>query len=84
MLKQNYPNPFNPSTVIQFQVASRGFVSLKVYDVAGREVATLVNENKSPGNYSVVFDAGNLASGMYVYRLEAGSFRAARKMLVTK
>ena len=83
-LFQNYPNPFNPSTVIGFQVPSSGFVSLKVYDVLGREVATLVNEREKAGSYSVTFDAGNLPSGVYFYRITAGSFVETKKLVVLR
>ncbi len=91
-LLQNYPNPFNPSTRIPFSVGGSSgsaspatwFVSLKVYDILGREVRTLVNENLQSGNYQVTFDAGTLASGVYIYRLTAGSFVAARKLIVLK
>ncbi len=85
-LEQNYPNPFNPSTSIQYAVGSRQFVSLKVYDVLGREVATLVNEYKSAGRYSVEFTVKNeqLSSGVYFYRLTAGSYSAVKKMVLLK
>ncbi len=73
-LYQNYPNPFNPSTVIKFSVPNQSFVSLKVYDITGREVTTLINEEKSTGTYSVNFKADNLSSGMYIYRLACGKF----------
>jgi hypothetical protein len=83
-LEQNYPNPFNPSTFIRFQVPEDGWVTLSVYDVLGRDIAVLVNEPKSPGSYAVEFDATGLASGLYVYRLAAGSFTLARKMMLVK
>jgi photosystem II stability/assembly factor-like uncharacterized protein len=83
-LKQNYPNPFNPSTSIQYAITSRQFVTLKVYDVLGNEVATLVSEEKDRGVYSVNFDASRLATGMYLYRIQAGSFIEAKKMLMIK
>jgi hypothetical protein len=83
-LTQNYPNPFNPSTVISYQLPAGSFVTLKVYDILGREVATLVNEVKPPGTYTVRFDASGLASGVYVYRLTAGDFVQTCKMLVIK
>jgi hypothetical protein len=73
-LYQNYPNPFNPTTNFEFRIAEFGLVSLKVYDVLGREVATLVNEERPAGNYEIKFDAGKLASGIYIYQLKAGSF----------
>ena len=83
-LNQNYPNPFNPSTIINFQIPEEGFVTLKVYDILGREVKTLVNENKTAGNYKIDFDAGKLASGVYVYRLNSKNFTEAKKMLLLR
>ncbi len=83
-LHQNYPNPFNPTTSIEYQVASTEKVSIKVYDVLGREIRTLVNEQKSPGSYSVNFDASNLSSGIYFYVLEAGNVRLSKKMMLIK
>ena len=83
-LEQNYPNPFNPSTTINFQIANSEFVSLKVFDILGREVTSLLNEQKSPGTYSVQFDAKNLPSGVYVYQLRTGSSLETKKMLLLK
>lgn len=83
-LAQNYPNPFNPRTHVQFTVAGIQFVVLKVYDVLGREVATLVNETKQPGEYSVDWDAGNQPSGVYYYRMTAGSFVETRKLVLIR
>ena len=83
-LSQNYPNPFNPSTTIKFQVSSFKFVSLKVYDVLGREVATLVNEQKSPGIYTVQWDASGVASGVYFYRLASGGFIETKRLLLLR
>ncbi len=83
-LHQNYPNPFNPTTNIEYRIANSGFVSLKVYDVLGREVATLLNEVRKPGGYQITFDARGLASGVYFYRLTAGGFSQVKKMLLTK
>jgi hypothetical protein len=83
-LFQNYPNPFNPSTNIGFRIADRGFVSLKVYDVTGREMATLVAENLMPGDYEYRWDARRFASGIYFYKIKAGSFSKTRKMVVMK
>jgi photosystem II stability/assembly factor-like uncharacterized protein len=83
-LGQNYPNPFNPTTNIEFRISEFGFVSLKVYDVLGNEVATLVNEEKSAGTYDVEFDARDLTSGMYFYQLQAGTFIKTRKMVLIK
>jgi hypothetical protein len=83
-LFQNYPNPFNPSTKIGFKVQGSGFTSLKVYDVLGQEVATLVNENLQPGSYEVTFDATGLASGVYYYRLRSGEFTQTKRMMLAK
>lgn len=83
-LGQNYPNPFNPATRIPFSVRGSEFVSLKVYNVLGQQVATLVNEVKQPGSYEVQWDASGLGSGMYFYRLQAGEFVQARKLLLLR
>jgi len=81
-LEQNYPNPFNPSTVIGYQLPLTGNVTLKVYDVLGSKVATLVDEYREAGRYEVVFDASNLASGIYIYELQAGSIIQSKKMVL--
>jgi len=83
-LEQNYPNPFNPSTKISWQAPVSGWQTLKVYDVLGNEVATLVNEEKPAGNYEVEFDASNLSSGVYFYILKAGDFIQSKKMILMK
>ena len=83
-LFQNYPNPFNPSTTIKFQIPNDGFVTLKVYDIIGNEVTTLINEQKPQGRYEVNFNASSLASGVYIYKLQAGSFADTKKMLLLK
>jgi hypothetical protein len=83
-LKQNYPNPFNPTTTISWQSPVGSHQTLKVYDVLGNEVATLVNEYREAGRYEVTFDASNLASGMYLYRLQSGSFVETKKMILIK
>ncbi|MFN3639254.1 MAG: T9SS type A sorting domain-containing protein, partial [Chloroherpetonaceae bacterium] len=83
-LEQNYPNPFNPTTNISYVLPKAENVSLKVYDVLGREVATLVNEVKAAGAYTVPFNASNLASGVYFYKLQAGSFVQTKKMMLVK
>ena len=83
-LSQNYPNPFNPSTNIRYSVPERSNVVLKIYDILGSEVSTLVNENKDAGIYSFNFNASHLASGMYLYRLQAGSFVQTKKMILIK
>jgi photosystem II stability/assembly factor-like uncharacterized protein len=81
-LAQNYPNPFNPSTAIGFQVTAYSHVRLSIYDLLGREVATLVNEVKAPGSYEVTWDAGGMASGVYLYRLNAGDFTQTKRLLL--
>ncbi len=84
ILEQNYPNPFNPITNLEFGISNLGFVTLKVYDVLGNEVKTLVNENKPAGRYTVTFDGSNLSSGIYFYKLEAGNFSEVKKMTLLK
>lgn len=83
-LSQNYPNPFNPSTKIAYTLGERSAVSVKVYDVLGNEVASLVNTTQEAGKYDVTFDAGKLASGLYVYTLNAGNFTSSKKMMLLK
>jgi predicted extracellular nuclease len=83
-LEQNYPNPFNPSTNIRYELPTGAAVSLRVYDLLGREVATLVNETQAPGRYTVRFDGSSLSSGIYFTRLQAGTFVTMRKMLLVK
>ncbi len=83
-LGQNYPNPFNPKTKIAYTISIQSLVTLKIYDILGREVKTLVNEVKSPGSYWVEFDASSIASGIYFYKLEAGYFKEVKKMIVIK
>ncbi len=90
-LGQNYPNPFNPITNIEYRIPNKEFVSLKVYDVLGNEVATLVNEEKSAGRYEVIFDGSNLpagkaglSSGVYIYRITAGDYSASKKLMLLK
>ncbi len=83
-LKQNFPNPFNPSTSIQYTVGNKQFVSLKVYDVLGNEVATLVNEEQQAGVHSINFNSAHLSSGVYFYRLETGKFSETKSMILIK
>lgn len=83
-LSQNYPNPFNPETRINFSTGKTELVTLKVYDVLGSETALLINEVKEPGNYSVSFDGSRLASGIYIYKLTAGTFTSIKKMILSK
>jgi len=84
VLEQNYPNPFNPSTTINFEIPNGSFVSLKVYDTNGREISSLVNELKNAGYYSVKFNAANLSSGIYFYKIQAGEFSAVKKLVLVK
>lgn len=83
-LLQNYPNPFNPVTTIKFQIPKEGYVVLKVYDILGREVRTLVNDYKPIGKYSIDFNASSLASGTYIYELRVNDFKAVKKFILLK
>jgi hypothetical protein len=83
-LSQNFPNPFNPVTKINFTLPKQGFVTLKIYDVLGREVRTLVNEVKSAGSYAVDFNASEYSSGVYFYRLESNGFTDIKRMVLIK
>ena len=83
-LSQNYPNPFNPSTTIIYQLPAQIHVTLKVFDVLGREIATLVNSVEQPGYKSVNFNANNFASGVYYYRLQAGNFIETKKLVLLR
>jgi hypothetical protein len=83
-LSQNYPNPFNPVTNIKYSIAYQGFVSLKIYDILGREIRTLVNEVKTPGEYFISFNGVDLASGIYFYRIKAGNFVSVKRMVLIK
>jgi tetratricopeptide (TPR) repeat protein len=83
-LSQNYPNPFNPSTTIRYQIPKSGIVTLKVYDILGKEVATLVNENKAEGSYDFTFNASRFASGVYIYQLRVNDFVSSKKMIMLK
>jgi len=83
-LSQNYPNPFNPSTIINYSLPSKGYVSLKIYDIMGREVLTLVDETKESGNYSVTFNGNKLSSGVYIYTLSSSKQQISKKLLLIK
>jgi uncharacterized delta-60 repeat protein len=83
-LEQNYPNPFNPSTIIRYQLPANNYVTLKVYDISGKEVAELVNGTQRPGEYEVEFDGSSFASGIYFYSLIAGDFKKTKKMILLK
>ena len=84
VLWQNYPNPFNPNSDIRYQISDVAHVRLVVYDILGREVATLVNERKAPGTYEVKFGGAGLSSGVYIYRMTAGKFTETRRMILLK
>ena len=83
-LQQNYPNPFNPATTISFTLPSRSYVSLKVFDLIGREIATIFSEEMSAGTYSKRWDAEKISSGIYFYRLQAGTFTETKKLVLLK
>jgi hypothetical protein len=83
-LYNNYPNPFNPATTIDYSIPKTSLVTIKVFDILGREVKTLVNEEKTSGNYSIKFNESGLASGVYFYRLQSGDFVSTKKMLLLK
>jgi len=83
-LSQNYPNPFNPSTSISYQLPTSGLVTIKVYNVIGKEIATLVNEYQQSGSYSKEFSANGLTSGVYFYTIKSGNFTATKKMIFLK
>jgi hypothetical protein len=83
-LFQNYPNPFNPTTTISFSLPSKSFVTLKMFDVLGKEVASIVSEEMSQGSYSMQWNASNMPSGVYFYRLQAGSFTETRKLVLLR
>jgi hypothetical protein len=83
-LGQNYPNPFNPITNINYKIPVKGFVTLKIYNTLGEEVATLVNEEKSAGSYVVQWDGGKLPSEMYIYRLVVGKYQESKKLMLIK
>jgi hypothetical protein len=84
LLIQNYPNPFNPSTTIKYDIPEMNFITIKIYDILGRDVAILVNEEKLSGNYEVEFNGKNLTSGIYFYQLSAGNYTEAKKMILLK
>ena len=84
ILEQNYPNPFNPTTIVKYQISELSFVTVKVYDVLGKEIETLVNEEKSANVYEIEFDGKGLTSGIYFYQLQAGSFVETKKMILMK
>jgi hypothetical protein len=83
-LDQNYPNPINSSTIISFSLPSKGFISLKVFDILGREVATIVSEEMSAGSYSRQWNAATITSGVYFYRLQAGPFTKTKKLILLR
>jgi hypothetical protein len=83
-LEQNYPNPFNPSTSIQFSIATKGMFTLRVYDVLGREVQTLLNDELTPGPHRVTFDGTGLASGVYFYRIQSATFSETKRLILLR
>lgn len=83
-LEQNYPNPFNPITTIQYSIQREGFVQIKVYNILGQEVKTLVNMNQAPGNYKLIFDASSLSSGVYLYQINVNDYQMTKKMILMK
>jgi Secretion system C-terminal sorting domain len=83
-LSQNFPNPFNPSTTINYQLPQTGHVTLKIYDILGKEIATVINEQKNPGKYAVHFDASRLASGVYIYQIRVNDYLSSKKMMLLK
>jgi hypothetical protein len=83
-LSQNYPNPFNPTTTIRFNLPEAGNVKLTLFNILGQEIKTLVNEVKEAGTYTINFNASELNSGMYIYKIETGSFTQTRKMTLVK
>lgn len=83
-LDQNYPNPFNPITTIQYNIPKEGFVQIKVFNILGQEIITLVNMNQAPGNYKIIFDASELSSGVYLYQINVNDFQLTRKMILMK
>lgn len=83
-LSQNYPNPFNPATTVDYSIQSVGLVTLKVFDILGKEVASLVNETKEPENYSVTFNVSDLPSGIYIYTLTNNNLSSSKKLILLK
>jgi hypothetical protein len=83
-ISQNYPNPFNPSTTVRYNIPEKSFVTIKIYDILGKEVATLINEEKPIGNYTVKFDGSGLTSGIYFYQIKAGNYVETKKMILLK
>ncbi|HSR16506.1 MAG TPA: T9SS type A sorting domain-containing protein, partial [Ignavibacteriaceae bacterium] len=83
-LDQNYPNPFNPSTKINYQLPEKNYVTLRIYDIIGNLVATLVDQEMEAGYYSVTWNAGNIASGIYLYRFTSGNLNSTKKLLLLK
>ncbi len=83
-LYQNYPNPFNPHTTIKYSIKEGGTVQLKIYDILGKEIKTLINEIQNPGVYKIRFNADQLSSGIYFYRFSANSFSESKKMIILK
>jgi hypothetical protein len=83
-LSQNYPNPFNPTTTIKFDLPVDGLITLEIYDILGRKISTLINEHRQAGSYEQVFDASSISSGVYLYKLQAGTFTSSKKLILLK
>ncbi|MBX2976728.1 MAG: T9SS type A sorting domain-containing protein [Ignavibacteriaceae bacterium] len=83
-LYQNYPNPFNPTTTITYQIPKEGLVTLKIYDILGKEVTTLINEEKQAGKYSIEFNASKISSGVYLYELRSNEYKSTKKLMLMK
>jgi len=83
-ISQNYPNPFNPNTTIKFSIPTHSFTTLKIFDISGREIATIVSGQLPPGNYSKEWNAADMPSGVYFYRIEAGNFTDTKKFVLLK
>ena len=83
-LDQNYPNPFNPATIIKYALQKRTRVKIIVYDITGKKIKTLIDKNQNAGKYSITFNAGDLASGIYIYTLKTNTFLQSRKMILIK
>ncbi len=83
-LFQNYPNPFNPVTLIDYSVSKTGFITIKIFDILGRYITTLVNGERNPGKYAIKFNASQLTSGIYFCKMQAGSFEQTKKLILMK
>jgi hypothetical protein len=84
LVLQNYPNPFNSTTIIRYEMPKAAFITLKIFDISGREIKTLINEYKQLGNHSVIFDGNKYSSGVYFYSFQIGGFKQTKKMVLLK